>query len=415
MLADRLQPTRTADDELSGMPITPTFAREALASVPGRRLLRFDAGELCRIAQVLERSRCVPLPGAQIGRLRSIREACARYACLPAPARRAAVALGLIGRTDSQGHFRDHWNLRHWRPVVHQWFDAFAGEVPPVAVAERARHMLIALYVVALDGAAGGAAADRLRADLAQALDRLAEPHRSAVPLAMPPGLDPMRTGSDAQWQTAAVALADDRRGARVKALYFMHALHAALDCRQPDPGRLSRPAYKHLYRDLLEWLRADADSRCCVRATAARLVSGLPWLGPFSAVAPPPATPSVEALPPCFGAYEPRSATIPWALVRALLAAAGCRDALRDEQALAEACAERLIDVLRIDLDAGSGHEARYGWLESCARSRYGASVHWSLFNRLKQGGLVDEARALLGPLEPGDEQACSICGIGT
>ena len=397
-------------------PITTTFAAAALAGVPGRRLERFDVGVLCRIAQRLEHTRCIPLPGAHVARLRRIRQVCGRFASLPAPARRAAVALGLLGRTDSQGRFRDHWNLRHWRPVVHQWFDAFADEVPPVAVADRAAYLLIALFLVALSGTTPRAAADPLRSDLSHALDRLAEPHRATLPMAMPIGFDPAQAGSDAEWRAAAAALADEQRGVLVRALYCMHAFHAMLDCRQPDPDRVNRPAFRHLYGTLLSRLRGGAGSRCCLRVAAGRVASGLPLLGPFSSVAPTPVTPFAAELPPCFRAFEPRMSTTPWPYVRELLAAAGAGDGLHDEQALAEACADQVIDVLRVELhaDAQTGCDATYGWLESCARTKYGPSVHWSLFNRLKQGALVNEARSLLGAVEPGDEAACSICRVG-
>jgi hypothetical protein len=399
------------------MPITPLFAAQALAATGLRRLQRLQPERLSLIANLVERSRCVPLPGAYAARLHAIRERCASFGSMPSPARRAAVAIGLLGRTDAEGRFADHWNLRHWRPVVRQWFAAFSHDLPEASeppAGDPALAMLAALYLLALGARPSRDDAQRLRDDLRRAADRLAQPYRAEIPLAMPAGFDPAACGTGTQWQTAAAALGASRR-ALVKSMYFLHAFHAALGCRQPDPDRLNKPAFERLYAPLHQRLRSAAAAACGLGGAAQSLAAGLPLLGPFSSVAPQPVSPLAETLPPCFRAWSPQSTTVPRAYVRELLEAAGASETLDDEHALAQAQVDALIDVLRIELrpDPASGQDATYLYLEGCARPKYGPSIHWSLFNRLGQGLLVGEVRALLGASQPApaDAAACSLC----
>ena len=370
------------------------------------------------VADELEASRSVPMPGGHGTILDEARGRVAAYRDAPGVPERCVVVLGVLGDKGPLGKADWEWVLRDWVSRARDWFILRRHAVlKTIAVPEQARYLVAGMLVLVQRAPrlSSLASMPAVVADITAmlTLGRLANRRTGLAPM---PGIA-LRDAKEAiaDWRKLAGSIPQ-----QAWALLFLRRLHARLDVFQPRPDdQTLDPGAREFYKRLVDLLRAvrclgsalplaraiaTAIEQCAlVRGTNApstelrRLMETLPADFQLHRQVEPAVAPS-KWLPQSTFGLPPEADLAIW---------------------LAEAIADTLYDPLRVrPHDAVPGFTAQhYAWLlPRCSPNsrRY--------FDLLSQGRLPELVQRYLSSVLRshwadfvGPDKPCALCHLET
>ena len=320
-----------------------------------------------QIADLLQSTRAVPMPGGHGYRARELRERLPHLGTEPPVAVRCYACLIMLGADESLGK----WFHKGWLPFADAWFDQHAPELANTLKGDRWPHMIEAMANVAATlmnpndcqyfakvaadkirqylKPRGSLAPGKKRASTSSDAKALVSGERQPKPATSDSEID----WNDLAWKHVASLLESDAQSDTVLMLYAVHTMHSSIGVPQHSMDNFHKERIR-LYEKLVEVLESMGGNQCSSCDMAQRIAGALKTTRAYlGKEGQPIRVRLLEArLPACFQPAHPHSSPPTRAgLARKLAKAPKALALLLQAHDVGELLADRIIDPVSISL----------------------------------------------------------------